>query len=1549
MPGNLLPRHTRPSTLRSGALWSGRSDVQTELGVVEPDRLARARAEGRVGVVVVVRQRVHGGARLLGRLHRDVAVAGQARAGGDELAEDDVLLQAEQRVRTTLHRGLGEHPGRLLEGGGREPGVGRERGLGDAHELGTTRSRLAALGHDATVLVLEATALGEHAGQQVGVTGLDDRDATQHLADDDLDVLVVDRHTLLDVDLLDLVHEVLLRGPGAQDAQHLLGVDRAYGQRGADLDVVAVVDEQAGPLGDGVALLLRAVVRREQDRPRLVGLLDLDPARGLGDRGDTLGGARLEELDDTRQTLGDVVTGHTTGVEGTHRQLGAGLTDGLGGDDADRLTDVDELAGRQRAAVAARARSDLGVTREHRTDLDRVDTGVEQRADDDVTEVDAGLRQHLAVLDDVLGEGPGVDRGLDDVGQRPGTGTRVDDGDRHRQAALGAAVVLTDDDVLRHVDEAPGQVAGVGRPQRGVGQTLAGTVRGDEELEHRQALAEVRADRSRDDVALGVGHQATHTGNLAQLHPVTASTRGDHLVDGVVARDVGFHLLGDLVGRLGPDLDELLTALVVGDQTPLVLGLDLGGLDLVALEDLQLARRRDDVGDGDRGAGPGGPVEAVLLERVEGRRDLDLAVALGEVVDDRREALLVDLVVDVGVVLRERLVEERAAQGGLHQPGVQETLVIDHESLCQLGTRRRHDVGQPDPHLGAQLDLAAVERHPSLGHGREDPPGTLALGHLGGEVVEADDHVLGGHGDRAAVGRLEDVVGRQHEDAGLGLRLCRERHVDGHLVTVEVGVERRADERVDLDGLALDELRLERLDAEAVQRGRTVQQHGVLGDDLFEDIPHDRALTLDHPLGGLDVLRVVEVDEALHDERLEQLQRHLLGQAALVQLELRTDDDDRTAGVVDALAEQVLAEPALLALEHVRERLERPVARPGDRTATTTVVEQRVDGLLEHPLLVVDDDLRRTEVEQPLEAVVAVDDATVEVVEGGGREAATVELHHRAQVRRNDRDRVEHHAGRLVGRRLERRHDLEPLEGTGLALTLAGGDDLAQQLGLGLEVEGLQTLLDRRGTHAALEVQTEPVTHLAVEDLIALEVLDLEVLEPVPDLGEPLDLQVGALADLVHLALGAVADLALGVGLGALGLEGRDVGLELLGAGVDVGVATVLELLLLDLDLGLERGQVGVPLVLVDARDHVCREVDDLLQVLRGQVEQVAEARRNALEVPDVGDRGSELDVAHPLTTDGRTGHRDAAALTDDALEADSLVLATGALPVPGRTEDLLAEQTVLLRLEGAVVDRLGLLDLAVAPGADVLGGGKTDTQLVKEVDVEHVVPSLVTLEIQRWCSQVGGCPGWCPYALRVPPPEGSAPGIRAHLLDLFDAARLPPGQVDAELFRCAEDVLFGFLHLDLLTLAVEHLDVEAEGLHLLDEHLEGLGDAGLGDVLALDDGLVDLHAAEHVVGLDGEELLQAVGGAVRLEGPHLHLAEALATELGLTPEGLLRDHRVRPRGAGVDLVVDQVGEFQDVHVADRDRLVVDLTGTPVVQLGLAVGLELTDAVDAVR
>ena len=227
--------------------------------------------------------------------------------------------------------------------------------------------------------------------------------------------------------------------------------------------------------------------------------------------------------------------------------------------------------------------------------------------------------------------------------------------------------------------------------------------------------------------------------------------------------------------------------------------------------------------------------------------------------------------------------------------------------------------------------------------------------------------------------------------------------MDGHLVAVEVGVVRRAHQRMDLDRLTLDQHRLERLDAQTMQRRRAVEQYRMVFDDLVQHVPDLRPDALHHALGALDVVRLAAVDELLHDERLEQLERHLFRQTALVQPQIRADHDDRTARVVNALAEQVLPEAALFTLEDVGQRLQRAVVRTGHRTAAPAVVDERVHRLLQHALLVLDDDLGRRQLEQPLQAVVAVDDAPIQIVEVGRGEAAAVELDHGPQLRRDDR------------------------------------------------------------------------------------------------------------------------------------------------------------------------------------------------------------------------------------------------------------------------------------------------------------------------------------------------------------------------------------------------------------------------------------------------------------------------------------------------------------------------------------------------------------------
>ena len=135
------------------------------------------------------------------------------------------------------------------------------------------------------------------------------------------------------------------------------------------------------------------------------------------------------------------------------------------------------------------------------------------------------------------------------------------------------------------------------------------------------------------------------------------------------------------------------------------------------------------------------------------------------------------------------------------------------------------------------------------------------------------------------------------------------------MIAVKVRIECRADERMNLDRFTFDQHRLERLDAKPVQRGRTIQQHRMFANHLFKDVPNDRLLPLDHFAGLLNRRGVLLLLELVVNERLEQLERHLLGQTALMQLELGTDHDHRTSRVVDALAEQVLTKTSLLALE----------------------------------------------------------------------------------------------------------------------------------------------------------------------------------------------------------------------------------------------------------------------------------------------------------------------------------------------------------------------------------------------------------------------------------------------------------------------------------------------------------------------------------------------------------------------------------------------------------------------------------------------------------
>ena len=442
----------------------------------------------------------------------------------------------------------------------------------------------------------------------------------------------------------------------------------------------------------------------------------------------------------------------------------------------------------------------------------------------------------------------------------------------------------------------------------------------------------------------------------------------------------------DVAGGLLPNADHVLVSLLVGDETLGVLAINLGDILVGLGNDRLLPLCHGDVEDGDRHTAAGCRLKSDALDAVGEECSLDLAEQLERAADQLTK-----------IGARQRTVYETKS--------VWKDLVELHATNSGLDALLNELLALLVPHLGDHVDwcvdgqlteVIGEERFGLVGEAAS--LGAIGQGGLLREIEAAEHHVLGRRNDWGAVGWRQEVVRREHQLACLLLRRLGERHVDRHLVAVEVGVERRTNERMDADCRTLDEHRHECLDAESVQGWGAVEQHRVILDHVGEHLPHHVGGALGEALGALDVVRMAELNELAHDEWLEEFERHLLWNTALVQLQLWPNHDDGAARIVDALAEKVLAESPLLPLEHVAERLESVIAGAGDGASTSAVVNEGVDRLLEHALLVAHDDLRGAELDEALQSVVAVDDAAIEVVQVGGGETATVELHHWAQV-----------------------------------------------------------------------------------------------------------------------------------------------------------------------------------------------------------------------------------------------------------------------------------------------------------------------------------------------------------------------------------------------------------------------------------------------------------------------------------------------------------------------------------------------------------------------
>ena len=307
-------------------------------------------------------------------------------------------------------------------------------------------------------------------------------------------------------------------------------------------------------------------------------------------------------------------------VERPHRQLRSGLADRLRGNDADRFAELHELPGREITSVTLRAHAAPAFAGQHRANLQTLHADLFDGRRDVL--VDQLVRLHDLLLRDRINHRLAA-HATDDARRE------IDDffvafvNRFDRDAVHRAAIHLVDDHVLRRVDEFAGEITGIRRLQRGVGQTFAGAVRRDEIFEHAQAFAEVRRDRPLDDFAGRLRHQSAHTGELLHLLAISARARIHHQEDGVqflatlVVFESAEHDVRDFVAGVRPDIDDLVVALAVRDDALAILLLD--GLDLL-VGILQLGLfflRNDHVGNSDGNSRLGRFRESEFLQAIE--------------------------------------------------------------------------------------------------------------------------------------------------------------------------------------------------------------------------------------------------------------------------------------------------------------------------------------------------------------------------------------------------------------------------------------------------------------------------------------------------------------------------------------------------------------------------------------------------------------------------------------------------------------------------------------------------------------------------------------------------------------------------------------------------------------------------------------------------------------------------------------------------------------------------------------------------------------------
>ena len=517
------------------------------------------------------------------------------------------------------------------------------------------------------------------------------------------------------------------------------------------------------------------------------------------------------------------------------------------------------------------------------------------------------------------------------------------------QSAKRTAVFFVDNHIVRYVNQTTGQVSGVGRLQSGIGKTLTSTVSRDKVLQHGKTFLKVRKNRVLDNLTafgtclLRFRHQTTHTGKLTNLLLRTTGSGIQHHVYGIESLIVARNSFHQNVWQLGvymcPDINYLVVTLVVGNETHVIVVDYLLYFFVTFLHQRFFLFGNNNISQVERKTAFECHLITEVLDSIQEFGCFCHTTNLDYVTDDVTKWLLRDNRIDITRFGRYNFVYNnttyrRVVHHLVYHITVFVNVLNDNADRC------------------VNVALTFVVGNKRFFRTVESEAFTFSSFTQFGDIVQTEYHILCGHCDRRTVGWVQDIMWLEHQHLCFQNSFVAQRQVNGHLVTVEVGVECRTCQRVQLDCLAFNHLRLERLDTQTVQCRSTVQQYRMSFHYMFQNVPDNWFLTVYNLLGTLHRLHNTTLDELTDNERLVELGRHEFRNTALTHFQFRTYNDYGTCRVVDTLTQQVLTETSLLTFQTVGKWLQRTVGISLHCAWLTRVIEQWIDSFLQHTFLI---------------------------------------------------------------------------------------------------------------------------------------------------------------------------------------------------------------------------------------------------------------------------------------------------------------------------------------------------------------------------------------------------------------------------------------------------------------------------------------------------------------------------------------------------------------------------------------------------------------------